>query len=130
MVIPKLSMRGSPTAVVTAILSVAVAVCVLVKLIKDNEFQTIWAWIGFAIALALMLTALIRVRFGGSPDARIPTGAESRRAAAPCGTSAEPAARLRGSRTRSTTRKVARPTSAPRTAHRRQWLSGDSELFE
>ena len=33
------------------------------KLIKDNEFQTIWAWVGFAIALAIMLTALIRVRF-------------------------------------------------------------------
>ena len=61
--IPKLSMRGWPTAVVTAILSVALAVCVLVKLIKDNEFQTIWAWIGFFIALAIMVTALIRVRF-------------------------------------------------------------------
>ncbi len=61
--IPKLSMRGWPTAIVTAILSVALAVCTLVKLIKDNEFQTIWAWIGFAISLAIMLTALIRVRF-------------------------------------------------------------------
>jgi hypothetical protein len=61
--IPRLSMRGWPTAVVTAILSVALAVCTLVKLIKDNEFQTIWAWIGLALALAIMLTALIRVRF-------------------------------------------------------------------
>ena len=61
--IPKLSMRGWPTAIVTAILSVALAVCTLVKLIKDNEFQTIWAWVGFAISLAIMLTALIRVRF-------------------------------------------------------------------
>jgi hypothetical protein len=61
--IPKLSMRGWPTAVVTAILSVALAVCLLVKLIEDNEFQTIWAWIGFAIGLGIMLTALIRVRF-------------------------------------------------------------------
>ena len=61
--IPKLSMRGWPTAVVTAILSVGLAVCTLVKLIKDNEFQTIWAWIGFSIALAIMLTAMIRVRF-------------------------------------------------------------------
>jgi hypothetical protein len=61
--IPKLSMRGWPTAVVTAILSVGLACCTLVKLIEDNEFQTIWAWIGFAIALAIMLTAMIRVRF-------------------------------------------------------------------
>ncbi len=62
-VIPRLSMRGWMTAVVTAILSVALAVCTLIKLIKDNEFQTIWAWVGFALALAIMLTALIRVRF-------------------------------------------------------------------
>jgi hypothetical protein len=61
--IPKLSMRGWPTAVISAILSVALVVCVLVKLIVDNEFQQIWAWIGLALALAIMLTALIRVRF-------------------------------------------------------------------
>lgn len=60
---PGLSMRGWPTAVVTAILGVALAVCVLVKVIVDNEFQTGWAWIGLALALAIMLTALIRVRF-------------------------------------------------------------------
>ena len=36
---------------------------VLVKVIVDNEFQTGWAWIGLAIALTIMLTALIRVRF-------------------------------------------------------------------
>lgn len=61
--LPGLSMRGWPTAVVTAVLGVALAVCVLVKVIVDNEFQTGWAWIGLALALALMLTALIRVRF-------------------------------------------------------------------
>jgi hypothetical protein len=61
--IPRLSMRGWTTAVVTALLSVGLALCTLVKLIKDNEFQTIWAWIGFALALAIMLTAMIRVRF-------------------------------------------------------------------
>ncbi len=61
--IPKLSMRGWPTAVITAILSVALAVCVVLKLISDNEFQQIWAWIGLAIAFGVMLTALIRVRF-------------------------------------------------------------------
>jgi hypothetical protein len=61
--IPRLSMRGWTTAVVTAILSVALAVCVLLKLIKDNEFQTVWAWVAFSIALAIMLVALLRVRF-------------------------------------------------------------------
>jgi hypothetical protein len=61
--LPRLSMRGWPTAVVTAILSVALALCLLVKMIEDNEFQTIWAWIGLAIGLGIMLTALIRVRF-------------------------------------------------------------------
>ncbi len=56
-------MRGWPAAIVTAILSVALAVSTLLKLIKDNEFQQIWAWIGFAITLAIMATALIRVRY-------------------------------------------------------------------
>ena len=63
MLFPRLGMRGWPTAIVTAILSVGLAFCVLVKLIKDNEFQTVWAWIGFGIALAIMVTALLRVVF-------------------------------------------------------------------
>jgi hypothetical protein len=62
-VVPKLSMRGWPTAIVTAVLSTVMSGSVLLKLIKDNEFQTIWAWIGFAIALAIMVTAWLRVRF-------------------------------------------------------------------
>jgi hypothetical protein len=62
-VIPRLSMRGWPAAIVSAILSIALAISTLLKLIKDNEFQQIWAWIGFAITLAIMVTALIRVRF-------------------------------------------------------------------
>jgi hypothetical protein len=61
--LPRLSMRGWTTAVVTAILGVALAVCVLVKMINDNEFQTGWAWLGLGLALAVMLTALVRVRF-------------------------------------------------------------------
>ncbi|MBA2294339.1 MAG: hypothetical protein H0W16_04325 [Actinobacteria bacterium] len=60
---PRLSMRGWPTAIVTAILAVALALATLVKLIQDNEFQTIWAWIGLALALAIMFIALIRVRY-------------------------------------------------------------------
>ena len=71
---PGLSMRGWPTAVITAILSVALVVCVLVKMIVDNEFQQIWAWIGLAIALAIMLTALIRVRFRWETRTARPTG--------------------------------------------------------
>lgn len=59
---PRLSMRGWPTATITAILGVGLAVCTLVKLIEDNEFQTRWAWVGFAIALFVMLVALLRVR--------------------------------------------------------------------
>jgi len=60
--LPGLSMRGWPTAVITAILGVGLAVCTLVKLIEDTEFQTRWAWVGFAIALFVMLVALLRVR--------------------------------------------------------------------
>ncbi|HEX5585388.1 hypothetical protein [Gaiella sp.] len=60
---PRLSMRGWPTAIVSAILGVALVVCVLVKMIDDNQFQTGWAWIGLALALATMLVALIRVRY-------------------------------------------------------------------
>ena len=60
---PRLSMRGWPTAVVTAVLSAALVVCVIVKMIEDNEFQTGWAWVCFALALAIMLTAIVRVRF-------------------------------------------------------------------
>jgi hypothetical protein len=70
-VFPRLSMRGWPAAIVTAGLSTALAVFVLLKLIKDNEFQTIWAWIGLIISIALMVTAWIRVRFRwGIRDAR------------------------------------------------------------
>lgn len=61
--VPKLSMRGWPTAVISAILGVALAVSTLVKVIQDNEFQTGWAWIGLALALSIMLVALIRVRY-------------------------------------------------------------------
>ena len=61
--IPRLSMRGWPTAIVTALLGVGLAICTLVKVIEDNEFQTGWAWVGLAIALAVMLLALIRVRY-------------------------------------------------------------------
>ena len=61
--IPRFSMRGWPTAIVTAILGVGLAICTLVKVIEDNEFQTGWAWVGLAIALAVMLIALIRVRY-------------------------------------------------------------------
>jgi hypothetical protein len=61
--IPRLGMRSWAPAIVTALLSVALVVCVIIKLISDNEFQTAWAWVGLGIALAILLTALIRVRF-------------------------------------------------------------------
>ena len=62
-VIPRLSMRGWPAAIVTGILATAMAVCTLVKLIKDNEFQQIWAWLGFGTTLAVLVTAWLRVRY-------------------------------------------------------------------
>lgn len=61
--VPRLSMRGWPAAIVTGVLATAMAVCTLVKLIKDNEFQQIWAWIGFGITLAVTVTAWLRVRY-------------------------------------------------------------------
>ncbi|HET6682291.1 MAG TPA: hypothetical protein VFG75_01235 [Gaiella sp.] len=82
--VPRLSMRGWSTAIVTAILSVALVICVLVKMIEDNEFQTGWAWIGLALALAIMLVALIRVRHRWGtrhepvmPESRPPPRAET-----------------------------------------------------
>lgn len=60
---PRLSMRGWPTAVISAILGVGLALTTLVKLIDDNTSQTRWAWVGFAIALFVMLVALLRVRY-------------------------------------------------------------------
>lgn len=70
--IPRFSMRGWPTAIVTAILGVALALCTLVKVIEDNEFQTGWAWVGLAIALAVMMIALIRVRYRWGTRGREP----------------------------------------------------------
>jgi hypothetical protein len=61
--LPRLSMRGWPTAVISALLAIAVALFTLLKTINDNEFQTGWAWVGLGIALAIALTALLRVRF-------------------------------------------------------------------
>jgi hypothetical protein len=62
-VIPRLGMRSWAPAIVTAILATALVVCTILELIIDNEFQTAWAWVGLAIALAILLTAYIRVRF-------------------------------------------------------------------
>ena len=76
--LPRLSMRGWSTAIVTAILSVALVICVLVKMIEDNEFQTGWAWIGLALALAIMLIALIRVRHRCGTRHEHPVAPESR----------------------------------------------------
>jgi hypothetical protein len=84
-VLPRLSMRGWTTAVVTAVLGVALAVCVLVKMINDNEFQTGWAWIGLGLALAIMLTALVRVRFRWETRHRPPAAAPGSASGAPPG---------------------------------------------
>ena len=85
--IPRLSMRGWPTAIVTAILGVALALCTLVKVIEDNEFQTGWAWIGLALALAVMMIALIRVRYRWGKRDDEPTPPSAMPHAAPPGVS-------------------------------------------
>lgn len=59
----RLSMRGWPTAVVTALLALGLSVSTLAKLIVDNEFQLIWAWVAFGLTLVILVTAILRVRF-------------------------------------------------------------------
>ena len=61
--LPRLSMRGWPTATITAVAGVALVVLTIAKLITDNEFQTGWAWVGLGLALVIALVGLIRVRF-------------------------------------------------------------------
>lgn len=60
---PRLSMRGWPTAVITTLLSFALVVVTLAKLIIDNEFQEIWAWVAFGLSLVILVTAIFRVRY-------------------------------------------------------------------
>src|SRR4029453_17475475 len=81
---PRLSMRGWPTATITAVLGVALVVATLVKMIDDNEFQTVWAWVGLAIALGIMFLALIRVRYRwGTRGRDAPEGGVPRAVSAP-----------------------------------------------
>jgi uncharacterized membrane protein (DUF373 family) len=61
--VPRLSMRGWLTAIVTAALSALLVLCTLIKLIKDNEFQTGWAWIALGVAIAILVVACMRVRY-------------------------------------------------------------------
>ena len=81
--IPKLSMRGWQAAVVTAALSALMALCTLVKLIKDNEFQTGWAWIALGVAVAILVIACLRVATGGSTEVSPRGPSPSRRRPAP-----------------------------------------------
>ena len=61
--VARLSMRGWPAAIVTAALSALLVLCTLIKLIKDNEFQTGWAWIALGVAAAILVIACLRVRY-------------------------------------------------------------------
>ncbi|MGL6280392.1 MAG: hypothetical protein ACRC50_12660 [Gaiella sp.] len=77
-VIPRLSMRGWPAAVVTLLLALGLSVVTLAKLIVDNEFQIIWAWVAFGLTLVILVTAILRVRFrwerrAGEPPASTTT---------------------------------------------------------
>ena len=49
--------------IVTAGLSALLVLCTLIKLIKDNEFQTGWAWIALGVAVAILVIACLRVRW-------------------------------------------------------------------
>lgn len=62
-VVPRLSMRGWSTAIVTAILAVALAIATIATMIDDNVALTGYAWLGFATSIAIMLVAILRVRF-------------------------------------------------------------------
>jgi hypothetical protein len=62
-VFPRLGMRSWAPSIVSAVLSAALVVCVIAKMITDNEFQTKWAWIGLAIAVAILVTAFWRLRY-------------------------------------------------------------------
>ncbi len=63
MVIPKLGMRSWLPAIVTLLLAAGLVGATIAKMITDNEFQTIWAWIGLGITLVILLTAIMRVRY-------------------------------------------------------------------
>lgn len=62
-VFPRISMRGWTPAAIQALLSFALVVVTLVKLIVDNEFQQTSAWLAFGVALVILITAAMRVRF-------------------------------------------------------------------
>lgn len=63
MVFARLSMRGWTPAAIQALLAFALVVVTLVKLIIDNEFQQTSAWLAFGVALVILITAVLRVRF-------------------------------------------------------------------
>lgn len=59
----RLSMRGWPAASIQALLGFALVVVTLVKLIVDSEFQQTSAWLALGVALVILITAVLRVRF-------------------------------------------------------------------
>jgi uncharacterized membrane protein (DUF373 family) len=79
--IPRLSMRGWLTAIVTAALSALLVLFTLIKLIKDYEFQTGWAWISLAIAI-LVVAVMRRPLPLDAPTRSARAGAQGRSAAA------------------------------------------------
>jgi hypothetical protein len=61
--VPRLGMRSWAPAIVTLLLSAGLVICTICKMVVDNEFQTVWAWIGLGIAVAILLTAISRVQY-------------------------------------------------------------------
>lgn len=56
-----------PDALLSAVLALAILLCAVLKGLTD-EFSTIWAWIGVALAAVIALGAYLRVQEAGGID--------------------------------------------------------------
>jgi hypothetical protein len=51
-----------------AVLGALIVLSALLKVLVDNEFRTVWAWIGLLLALAIAAGAWLQVMAGGGMD--------------------------------------------------------------
>jgi hypothetical protein len=51
-----------------AALAVLILIFTLIKVLVDNEFRTIWAWIGLVLAALIAVGAWLQVQMGGGMD--------------------------------------------------------------
>ena len=52
-------------AMATAIVAILLALATILKVLVDNEFRTIWAWIGLLLALVIAAASFMRMQEGG-----------------------------------------------------------------